>query len=232
MRKSRPQAEIVRLNRLSLPSLLDTSPVLSDSPYFPALIKPPESRFSPHNFLDLSRSRASPSRKILPQELGLNCSADDALLRASPSEEMRRNRRHRLLVPLKGRGESLGSLEISLMKVPLRPRERQFPRLPKQRVRKTYKNQGISTDNPDYRSSSPLPVPTDTSRLSAAPAKTRSALLQSLQHMVSEQQHSKALGHRLVTVIGTTHRGLLPVVRAAEGGKSHTLLHVEKRAEN
>ena len=204
MRKSRPQAEILRLNRLSLPTLLDTaSPV----------------------------PRKSPSRKLLtgpqmlPQEL--NNSADNALLRALPSEELRRNRRHRLLVPLKDRGESLGSLEISLMKVPLRARERQFPKFLKQRVRKTYKNQGISTDNPDYRSSSPLLLPTDDTRLSAArPAQARSALLQSLHHMVSQQQHSKGLGPRFACVLGTTQRGFLPVVKAGEGVKSHTLLNL------
>jgi len=231
MRKSRPQAEILRLNRLSLPTLLDTaSPVPSHSPYFPALCKPPESHVSPHSSPHLPRK--SPSRKLLtgpqmlPQEL--NNSADNALLRALPSEELRRNRRHRLLVPLKDRGESLGSLEISLMKVPLRARERQFPKFLKQRVRKTNKNQGISTDNPDYRSSSPLLLPTDdTSRLSAArPAQARSALLQSLHHMVSQQQHSKGLGPRFACVLGTTQRGFLPVVKAGEGVKSHTLLNL------
>lgn len=254
MRKSRPQGEILRTNRLSLPTLLDTSsPVLPckprESPYFPPLSKPIfplESRLSPHQspwpakYQDSSSRRLLNASKSLSQEhdlkLGLNCSADNALLHASPSDEMRLNKRHKLLFPLKTSGDSMGSLEISLMKVPLRAREKHFPRFLKQRrTRKTYKSQGISTDNPDYRSSSPLLIHTDdATRLPAERGlprhvKAKSAWLQSLQHMVSEQQHSKGLGQRFASVVGTTQRGgILPTVerrKGWEGVKSHTLLN-------
>ena len=80
------------------------------------------------------------------------------------------------------RGESLGELEISYMKIRLITREKRV--LSGKKTEKRYRNQGISTESPSEGSWSP-------GERTGRHRKSGSGVVMRLEHMVREQKHRK-----------------------------------------